>query len=249
MPSTVWTKKINEVSSSDDKDAFCVVDLGDILKKHLRWLKALPQVTPFDVVECNDNRTTVKNLAAIGTGFDFTSKTETPWALSLRVPPETIIYANPNRSPLMISKQSAASVLNLVHTQNQQSSFGAKELHPDVISVSSHVGSGYTETFRHSISDTGCIFDMGAEYLLDINGGFLGSEDVKLKVEEITSVTNPAPDKCFPASSGTGSNDEDESSEQTFRFYVNDGVYGSFNCIIYDHAHMKPLMQKRPKPD
>lgn len=32
-------------------------------------------------------------------------------------------------------------------------------------------------------------------------------------------------------------------------YYVNDGVYGSFNCILYDHAHVKPLLQKRPKPD
>ena len=31
--------------------------------------------------------------------------------------------------------------------------------------------------------------------------------------------------------------------------YVNDGVYGSFNCILYDHAHVKALLQKRPKLD
>lgn len=24
-------------------------------------------------------------------------------------------------------------------------------------------------------------------------------------------------------------------------------VYGSFNCILYGHAHVKPLLQKRPK--
>lgn len=47
----------------------------------------------------------------------------------------------------------------------------------------------------------------------------------------------------------TGSDDEDESSEQTFMHYVNDGVYGSFNCILYDHEHVKLLMQKRCKPD
>lgn len=58
----------------DDKDAFYVADLGDILKKHLRWLKALPRVTPFYAVKCNDSRTIVKTLAAIGTGFDCASK-------------------------------------------------------------------------------------------------------------------------------------------------------------------------------
>ena len=71
---TFWNKKINEVSSSDDKDAFYVADLGDILKKHLRWLKALPRVTPFYTVKCNDSRAIVSTLAAIGTGFDCASK-------------------------------------------------------------------------------------------------------------------------------------------------------------------------------
>ncbi|XP_054942178.1 ornithine decarboxylase-like [Physeter macrocephalus] len=164
----------------------------------------------------------------------------------------------------------------------------AKELAIDVIGVSFHVGSGSTDpgTFMQAISDAHRVFDMGAEvgfntYLLDIGGGFPGSEDVKLKFEEITSVINPALDKYFPSDSGvriiaepgryyvasaftlaisiiaqklvlkeqTGSDDEDELREQTFMYYVNDGVYGSFNCILFDHAHMRPLLQKRPKPD
>ena len=144
----------------------------------------------------------------------------------------------------------------------------AKELGIDVIGVSFHVGSGCTdpETFVQAISDARCVFDMGAEvgfimYLLDIGGGFPGSEDVKLKFEAITSVINPALDKYFPSDSGvriiaepgryyvasafmlavniiakklvlkeqTSSDDEEESSEWTFMYYLNDGVYGSFN--------------------
>ena len=64
----------------------------------------------------------------------------------------------------------------------------AKELDIDVIGVKFHVGSGYTdpETFMQVISDACCVFDIGAKvgfnmYLLDIGGGFPGSEDVKLK--------------------------------------------------------------------
>lgn len=164
----------------------------------------------------------------------------------------------------------------------------AKELNIDVIGVSFHVGSGCTdpETFVQAVSDARCVFDMATEvgfsmHLLDIGGGFPGSEDTKLKFEEITSVINPALDKYFPSDSGVriiaepgryyvasaftlavniiakktvwkeqpGSDDEDESNEQTFMYYVNDGVYGSFNCILYDHAHVKALLQKRPKPD
>lgn len=58
----------------DDRDAFYVCDLGDVLKKHLRWLRALPRITPFYAVKCNDSRAVVMTLASLGTGFDCASK-------------------------------------------------------------------------------------------------------------------------------------------------------------------------------
>lgn len=68
-----------------------------------------------------------------------------------------------------------------------------RELNIDSIGVSSYVGSGCTEpeSFVQAISDARCVFDMGAEvgfsmYLLDISGGFPGSEDGKLKFEELS---------------------------------------------------------------
>ncbi|KAK1339580.1 hypothetical protein QTO34_018133 [Cnephaeus nilssonii] len=96
------------------------------------------------------------------------------------------------------------------HAQDQQASLErAKELNIDVIGVSFQVGSGCTdpETFVQAISNAHCVFDMRAEvcfnmYLLDIDGGFPGSEDAKLKFEEITSVINRALDKYFPSHSG-----------------------------------------------
>ncbi|KAG5855992.1 hypothetical protein ANANG_G00002980 [Anguilla anguilla] len=84
----------------------------------------------------------------------------------------------------------------------------AWELGLDIIGVSFHVGSGCTdpETYSQAISDARCVFDMGAELgynmtLLDIGGGFPGSDDSKLKFEEFTAVVNPALDKYFPADS------------------------------------------------
>lgn len=39
--------------------------------------------------------------------------------------------------------------------------------------------------------------------------------------------------------------EEDEgTSDRTLMYYVNDGVYGSFNCILYDHAHCLPTLHK-----
>ena len=52
------------------------------------------------------------------------------------------------------------------------------------------------------MSDARCVFDMVTEvgfrmYLLDIGGGFSGSEDTKLKFEEVTSVINSTLEKFF----------------------------------------------------
>ncbi|EDO28248.1 predicted protein, partial [Nematostella vectensis] len=48
----------------------------------------------------------------------------------------------------------------------------------------------------------------------------------------------------------SGSDDEeDAANDKTLMYYVNDGVYGSFNCILFDHAHVKPVLTKKPKPD
>ena len=30
--------------------------------------------------------------------------------------------------------------------------------------------------------------------------------------------------------------------EPAFMYYVNDGVYGSFNCLLYDHAEVEPSL-------
>ncbi|KAL7988056.1 hypothetical protein Chor_006975 [Crotalus horridus] len=277
-------QKINEVSSSDDKDAFYVADLGDVLKKHLRWYKALPRVFPFYAVKCNDSIAIVKTLASLGAGFDCASKTEIQLVQSAGVSPERIIYANPCKQVSQI-KHAANNGVQMMTFDSEVELMKIARAHPK---ANFHVGSGCTdpESFVQAISDARCVFDMGAElgfnmYLLDIGGGFPGSEDVKLKFEEITNIINPALDKYFPPDSGvkiiaepgryyvasaftlavniiakkivikeqTGSDDEEELNDKTLMYYVNDGVYGSFNCILYDHAHVKPVLQKKSKLD
>ncbi|KAF6719813.1 Ornithine decarboxylase 1 [Oryzias melastigma] len=96
-------QKINELSLTDDRDAFYVCDLGDVLKKHLRWTRGLPRVTPFYAVKCNDSRAVVMTLASLGTGFDCASK-------SLGVHPCRIIYANPCKQVSQMKYASAQGV-------------------------------------------------------------------------------------------------------------------------------------------
>ncbi|XP_049596109.1 ornithine decarboxylase [Syngnathus scovelli] len=323
-------QKINESSMTDDRDAFYVCDLGDVLKKHLRWARALPRVSPFYAVKCNDSSVVLTTLASLGTGFDCASKTEIQLVQSLGVDPSRIIYANPCKQVSQIKYASAhgvqmmtfdsemelmkvarchnnAKLVLRIATDDSKAvcrlsiKFGAqlkacrglleraKELALDVIGVSFHVGSGCTdaEAYKQAIADARCVFDIGHDLgfcmnLLDIGGGFPGSEDTELKFEEITAVINPALDKYFPADTGvriiaepgrfyvasaytlvvniiakkvlmddeSGSDEEDEgTSDRSLMYYVNDGVYGSFNCILYDHAHCLPTLHKKSKPD
>lgn len=51
-----------------------MADLGDIVKKHLQFLKALPRVKPFFPVKCNSSEGVIRLLAELGTGFACTNK-------------------------------------------------------------------------------------------------------------------------------------------------------------------------------
>ncbi len=58
----------------DCDDPFHVVDLGQVLELHRDWMTALPTITPFYAVKCNNDPALLKTLAALGTGFDCASK-------------------------------------------------------------------------------------------------------------------------------------------------------------------------------
>ena len=72
----------------DERYAFYVCDLGDVLKKHLRWVRAMPRITPFYAVKCNNSLNVVKTLACLGAGFDCATKVclEDTAGLSVDIP-------------------------------------------------------------------------------------------------------------------------------------------------------------------
>lgn len=102
--------------------------------------------------------------------------------------------------------------------------------------------------------------------LLDIGGGFPGQQNAKLSFTEIVEVLRPCLDHLFPEESGVQLIAEpgrffvasaftlavsviasrkithDDSGEEKFMYYMNDGVYGSFNCILYDHAEVEATL-------
>ncbi|KAL9703525.1 hypothetical protein quinque_007043 [Culex quinquefasciatus] len=78
-----------------EENPFHLLDLDDVVRKHLNWLRELPRVKPFYAVKCNDDESIVKTLALLGTGFDCASKGEISQVLGLGVGAERIIYAHP----------------------------------------------------------------------------------------------------------------------------------------------------------
>jgi len=145
-----------------------------------------------------------------------------------------------------------------------------RELNLDLIGVSFHVGSGCRDVsqYSNSISDARDIFNLGAQQgfnmnLLDIGGGFPGypsSESDEPSFEELANTINHAikknftdesiriiaePGRFMVASAYTlvtkVTTVRDTSAKGgDVRYYINDGVYGSFNNIIYDHAKPMP---------
>lgn len=104
--------------------------------------------------------------------------------------------------------------------------------------------------------------------LLDIGGGFPGDSKAEISFEETADQLNRAFAKYFPVGCGvriiaepgrffvssaftiacnitsvrsvSADPSEKKNRKEGFMYYINDGVYGSFNCILFDHNHPEP---------
>jgi len=138
-----------------------------------------------------------------------------------------------------------------------------------VVGVHFHVGSGCSDvsSYRRALLDARRVFDLGSELgfrmnMLDIGGGFPGSthdgvkpagsisfEDVAREVNRLVEVLFQGvrvigePGRFFAAgSSALITRIVSKSKRNDFvRYYINDGLYGSLNCVLYDHQHVKPF--------
>ena len=123
-----------------------------------------------------------------------------------------------------------------------------------------------TATWSNTLRDAREVFEMGAAagmnmHLLDIGGGFPGTtKDSLATFEDMAKAINESidthfsdvedlriiaePGRYFSAKTHTlvfnviGKRKiVTEEGETTFQYYMNEGVYGSFNCIIFDGAN------------
>ncbi|NXF52019.1 AZIN2 inhibitor, partial [Oceanites oceanicus] len=238
-----------ELCQASDQQAFFVADLGEIVKKHLRFLKALPRVKPYFPVKCNGSEGVIRLLAELGAGFACTSKAEIARVQSIGVPADKIFYSSPCKQVAHIKYAARHSVQLMTFDNEVELSkvarshpharmllgiaadsspsahpsmmFGttlkscrhlletAKEQAVEVVGISFHLGSRGLEpqAFTQSVAAAQLAFEIGTElgyrmHLLDIGGGFPGTEDTRTRFEEIASVINSALDLYFPDGCG-----------------------------------------------
>lgn len=142
----------------------------------------------------------------------------------------------------------------------------AKTLKLAVIGFSFHVGSGCSsaDSFYDAIRDCKTATDMATAMdiqteIIDIGGGFPGI-DAEIKFEDIAERVNAGIDEFFGETPeiqfiaepgryfaqpthtlvlnviGKKEIYDDETGEKIIMYYLNDGIYGSFGCIYFDHC-------------
>ncbi|NXH63064.1 AZIN2 inhibitor, partial [Rhabdornis inornatus] len=240
---------LGELCQENEQQAFFVADLGDIVKKHLRFLKALPRVKPYFPVKCNSSEGVIRLLAELGAGFACANKAEISRVQGIGVPADRIFYSSPCKqvahiryaathgvrlmafdnevelSKVARSHPRARLLLGItadsIPSAHPSMAFGstlkscrhlletAKEQAVEVVGISFYLGSRGLEpqALAQAVAAAQLVFDMGTElghhmHLLDIGGGFPGTEDTRVLLEEIAAGINSALDLYFPEGSG-----------------------------------------------
>jgi len=149
----------------------------------------------------------------------------------------------------------------------------ARELQLNVVGVSFHVGSGCMSvaSFIAAIRSAHKVFKQAEEFgftftILDIGGGFPGTNTDGICFSEIANTIRPVLDSLFPYNVDIMAEPgryfvadshilvtnvfakrmmTTESGEKKFLYYINDGVYQSFNSIFFDHAAPVPLLLEK----
>lgn len=144
----------------------------------------------------------------------------------------------------------------------------AKSLGIKVVGISFHCGSGARlETYTQALKDAKVAFDAGTQIghpmqILDIGGGFPGVDERHVNMAQIAASMRPLldrdwkgvckiaePGRFFSASIQTLATQvigkrvrpsEKLGGDIRREYYLNEGLYQSFNCMIYDHSSLIP---------
>jgi ornithine decarboxylase len=141
----------------------------------------------------------------------------------------------------------------------------------NIVGVSFHVGSGCQDAnvYNKALVDSKEVFKIAEDLnikmdIIDIGGGFPGTNDNNITFEEIVSVINKSidelfhdkldqikfiaePGRYFVASSHTlvcsiiNKKEYIENDEKKYIYYISDGLYGTFSGIMFDYAKVELL--------
>jgi ornithine decarboxylase len=141
----------------------------------------------------------------------------------------------------------------------------AKELGLNVVGVSFHVGSGASDplAFLKAVQDAKTVFDQAAYcgfslHTLDVGGGFCSEtfEDMAAVLSVALDEYMPShvsiigePGRYYVAKAFTlaahiiarRTIEDPSTGEKSYMLYLNDGLYGNFSSIMFDHQH--PIAQ------
>jgi ornithine decarboxylase len=137
----------------------------------------------------------------------------------------------------------------------------AKELKLNIVGISFHVGSGASDpmAYMKAVQDARYVFDQAAFHgfhlrALDVGGGFIGEtfEDMALVLSEALDIYMPShvniigePGRYYVSAAFTlacniiarRTIEIPETGGNSYMIYLNDGLYGNFSSIMFDHQH------------
>ena len=83
------------LEKNQSEHAFYLIDLGEITKAYINWVKYMPDIKPYYAVKCNPNPVLLEALASLGANFDCASENEMKTIIEITADPTRIIFANP----------------------------------------------------------------------------------------------------------------------------------------------------------
>ncbi|XP_028985849.1 antizyme inhibitor 1-like [Betta splendens] len=116
--------------SLSEKNAFFVADLGVVMRQHIRWRTHMAQIRPYYLVRCNNSPAVIELLAALGTGFICTNKSELELVQSHGIPSEDIIYSGVCKQVSQI-KYAAKNGIDLLVFDNEAELRKISRCHPN----------------------------------------------------------------------------------------------------------------------
>ncbi|XP_031734472.1 antizyme inhibitor 1 isoform X2 [Anarrhichthys ocellatus] len=158
-----------------EKNAFFVADLGVIMRQHVRWRTHMPQIRPYYAVRCNSSPAVIEVLAALGTGFICTNKSELELVQSHSIPSEDIIYSGVCKQVSQI-KYAAKNGVDLLVCDNEAELRKISRCHPNaklLLQISTEASSQDNEmsmTFGCSLKDCRHLLEKAKELGVQVVG-------------------------------------------------------------------------------